>query len=145
MITEEHELLGGVSAFTLISPLTEVWGLTPEAGNLELGLGQLTDGLGLPLEEAQNSPHQDKEDEDSQADRELPGYLPQPPTCTSYLFFHRGKEGGKQRQFWKTGRWRGWGEDPNVGHTVGTLKVPLHWAPQQPKKDLADKGWGGAK
>lgn len=98
MITDEHELLGGVSAFTLISPFIEVWGLTPEAGTLGLGIGQLTDGLGLPLEAVQDSLYQDKKDKDSQADREHPGYLPQPPVYTSYLFFYRGKEGWKKKK-----------------------------------------------
>lgn len=135
MITDEHELLGGVSAFTLISPLIEVWGLTPEAGTLGLGIGQLTDGLGLPLEAVQDSLYQDKKDKDSQADRELPSYLPQPTPYTSYLFFCRGKEGWKKkRQSWKTGRWGVWTEDPNVGHTVFTLKVPSTEPPSSPRK-----------
>lgn len=30
----------------------------------------------------------------------------------------------EERNFWKTGRWGGWREDPNVGPIVGTLKYP---------------------
>lgn len=119
---------------SLFSALPSHWsqGLTPEAGTLGLGLGHLTNGLGLPLEEA--SLWMEYSSTLIWERRELSGWKRAPRISSSAFHIHivsvlSHREWRKEeRKFWE----KECGEDPNVGHTVGTLKVPVHWAPQQP-------------